>query len=714
MIGTAGCGYRAGSLVPGPQMPNGMIRPGPDTSRGPIAFGFHHFGGYYFPDTHIQGFSHTRLVGAGINEQGNLRLMPVMRLEEGATSEHEYRSPFDHSDEIAAVGYYRIVLQKTGIAVELAAAKRAAMHRITYPLSDKPYLLIDVGASTRRGDVKDGWVQIDPDKREIFGMLEQHGGFSELYGGLQTYFSVHLSMPFEKFGTFLGEEKKVGKRHAEGPGIGVYVGFAEGCRQPVLAKVGLSFIDVDQARMNLETEIPDWNFERLVNEARRAWKNKLQQIEVSGGSETQRRIFYSALYHAYMMPTLFTEHNERYMGFDGKSHCAEGFTYYTDFSLWDTFRTLHPLMALIEPELNRDFVISLLKMAEQGGDLPLWPMGRGYTNVMIGTHADSVIAGAYLKGITGFDVEFAYRKMVEHATQTVPHAGRDDLAHYLDLGYCTTDHTNCAPSKTLEYAYNDYCIAEFAAAIGHEEEAEMFQQRSKNYRHLWDPETQFFRGRDSQGNWKSPFWPRFRFADEYVEGNAWQWLWFVPHDVEGLLGLFGGAEAMVAKLETFFEKATEKRPSCLPDTYYWHGNEPDIHAAYLFALAGRPDLTQKWVRWIMAEKYRDAPDGIDGNDDGGTLSSWYILSALGFYPLNPCDGRYIIGSPIFDRAVLHLPGGDLVITAENNSSKNLYVQSASLNGKPLNHPWFDHQEIINGGHLQLLMDSSPSQWGKNQ
>ena len=608
--------------------------------------------------------------------------MPVLGISDTIVSDAGYRSGFKKENETASVGTYSVLLDNTGIEVELTSHKCTAVHRYTYPgKAEAPYVVLDATASIMRGDVKEAEVDVDVAQQEISGYLLQKGGLSGRYGGLPTYFVVRFSEPFEDYGTFEDDRLQPGSTHVEGSDVGAYAGFASksGAGQ-VVAVVAVSFISTEQARANLEEEVPHFDFEAVVATNRDAWQEKLGKIEITGGTETERRIFYTALYNVYMMPTLFTEAGGVYMGFDGEPHTAEGFTYFTDLSLWDTFRTLHPLMALVDTERARDFVISLIKMYEQGGDLPKWPMGKGYTGTMIGTHADSVIAEAYIKGVNDFDAETAYEGMRRHATQPVPNAGRSDMEHYTTLGYCTTDNTSKAPSKTLEYVYDDYCVGVMARELGYEADADMFFQRARNYAHLWDPKTRFFRGKDSAGNWFQPFSPRWPFAEEYVEGDAWHYLWFVPHDVPGLMDLFGGTEPYIAKLTAFFQEASVRPDTFLPDVYYWHGNEPDIHSVYMFNEAGRPDLCAKWVRWIMETKYRDAPDGIDGNDDGGTLSSWYVFSSLGFFPMNPCDGRYMIGSPLFEEAVLHLPGGDLVVRTANNEGENIYVQSASLNG----------------------------------
>ncbi len=713
-MGTGGLGYGAAHLHPGPQMPNGMVRPGPDTSLGPFFYlpEFQHYSGYCARDTHIRGFSQNRMIGTGDSDLGNIRLMPILGISDDLVRDTGYLSPITPGSQFAQVGRYRVQLEKTDIIAEMTAARRATLYRFSYPVdAAAPYLVIDVCGSIRPGDATDAEVSLDLAAAEIVGSFWQQGEFSEDYGGMRIYFALRVSESFADYGTFDEDQISPQSLTAAGDDIGAYVGFDPAGRDSVLVKIGVSFLGIEEARGNLDAEIPDFDFADTLAQNRDAWRERLGQVEIAGGNETQRRLFYTSFYRSFIMPTLFTESGNQYLGFDDAAHIAEGFSYYTDMSLWDTFRTLHPLITLLDPALSRDFVISLVKMSQQGGYLPRWPMGKGYTNGMIATHADSVIAEAYGKGITDFDVQTAYEGMYLHATQDVPHAGRADLSNYLTLGYCTTDNTGGAASRTLEYAYDDFCISQLATALGHEENAAIFAERSRNFENIWDNQTQFMRGRDSAGNWYVPFWPLYPWVDEYVQGNAWHWLWFVPHDVPGLIDLFGSPQAMVDKLETLFENSANFSNDALPNLYYWHGNQPDLHAVYMFNEAGRPDLTQKWVRHILEKDYADAPNGLAGNEDGGTLVAWYVFSAIGLFPLNPCIPRYQIGSPLFDQTTLHLPGGDFVIIAENNSAQNVYIQSAFLNGQPLSTPWLEHTDLAAGGTLHLIMGPAPSAWG---
>ncbi len=557
--GTGGLGFAAGSLVPGPQWPNGMIRPSPDTSIAGFAPRFQHFAGYWYNDTHIRGFSNTRLVGTGAADQGNVRLMPVPGIDDRTVSDDGYRSAFSHENEEASVGYYSVLLDDTGIRAELASLKRVALHRYTFPAgTETPSVVVDVTGSILPGEATQAEVFLDPARQEISGSLVQRGSLSGRFGGLPTFFVIRFSEPFHGYGTFKNDRVQALNTRESGNDMGAVASFSpEGCAPAegsctIRADVAVSYISIDQARLNLEEETAGMDFQGAVEANRRAWREKLDVIRVDGGTETQRRIFYTALHNAYMMPTLFTESGGLYMGFDDRAHTADGFTYYTDMSLWDTFRTLHPLMALIDTARARDFVVSLVRMLEQGGDLPKWPMGRGYTGCMIGTHSDSVITEAWIKGVRDFDVETAYQGMRRHAAGPVDNAGRSDMEHYTTLGYCTMDHTSKAPSKSVEYAYDDYCVGVLAGELGYAEDAALFLGRAGNYAHLWDPETKFLRGRDSSGAWHTPFLPQWTFADEYVEGNAWHWLWFVPHDVPGFMELFGGGRPVRGEARVLF------------------------------------------------------------------------------------------------------------------------------------------------------------------
>ena len=493
--------------------------------------------------------------------------------------------------------------------------------------------------------------------------------------------------------------------------IGGYIDFGSAGDDPVELALAISLIDETQARTNLVRQVGRRGFDQVREETQALWRDALSAVEIEGGTDDQRIIFRSALYHTQLAPTELSESGGRYMGFDRRPHEAEGWAYHSDLSLWDTFRTLHPLLVLIAPERQRDIVRAMVAMYEEGGDLPKWAFMIGYTGGMIGSHADVVIADTHLKGITDFDVATAYQGMREHAMGPRPNAGRGGIEHYIDRGYCPNGLVGAGTSRTCEFAYDDWAIANLAQVLGQQSDHDLFMERSRNYRNVRDSETRFFRGRKADGSWVKPLRPTWVFDEQFIEGDAWQWRWFAPHDANGLIELFGSAEAFVQQLRRFFGRSTRRPDTLLPDPYYWHGNEPDIHAAYLFDDAGRPDLTQKWVRWIMKTRYGAGAAGLDGNDDYGTLSAWYVFSTMGLYPLAGST-RYRIGSPIFDSTAVHLEGGDLEIVAHDAGEGRYYIQDARIDDSPLVAPFVDHSQIVEGATLEFWMGDEPSSWGR--
>ena len=501
----------------------------------------------------------------------------------------------------------------------------------------------------------------------------------------------------------------------------VVLGFKQGS---LTAKVGISHVSIDNARLNLETEVGLLDFDEILDRAKSGWEEKLGLIKIEGGLEDEKKVFYSALYRSFQMPTRFNDVNGEYKGFDKKIHQATDFDYYTDLSLWDTFRTVHPLFNLITKEEQRDMLVSLVEMAKQGGSLPRWPSGYGYSNSMLGSPADMVIAESYLKGIRNFDVGLAYNKMKEVALEPIPKdssaSGREEIKEYITYGYCPTEFGDEAVSKTMEYAWADHSISLLAKELNFPEDQILFEKHSKNYKNVWNAETQYFQPKHKDGRFVEKFKPlQLTYTDwdkeytkDYTEGSALQWRWAVPFDTEGLISLFRDKEYFISELDDFFSKADPKKATWTPGSYYWHGNEPDIHAAYLFNAAGRPDLTQKWVRWILDNKYDNSYVGIDGNDDAGTLSAWYIFSSLGFYPIAGTD-IYQLGAPLFKNAVLKMGKNLLTINTENYNPKHIYVKQVLLNNIPLERTWINHKEIANGGNLTFIM-ANLSQYSINE
>lgn len=723
-IGTGGFPtYVSGATIPGATLPFGMVRLSPDTQffldglvpgkKTVIT------GGYYYGDRKMMGFSHNRLIGTGAWEGGQFRVVPGT----GENAEKNYREErynrFSHNNEVAFPGYYAVNFPGKGILAELTASTRVGVHRYTFSKNKIPQILIDVSSTLGNSRTTEGEIEVFPEKQEIVGAIRNFGSFSSRYGGSKVFFAARFSQPFLSYKVWSGDDLPKNSLSIEGDQIGVAVNFDKPDNSQVIRlDLGISYISIDNARANLEAETGGIGFEEIVSRAKQAWEDKLQLIQVKGGTEEQRRIFYSALYRSLQMPTVFNDVTGEYKGFDKQVHKVTDFQYYTDMSLWDTFRTTHPLFSLLLPEKQRDMMVSLVKMCEQGGVLPRWPSGYGYTGSMIGASADIVIAESYLKGIRDFDIETAYNAMRKAALGIdLPESGfrpREGIKDYLEYQYCPADLMSRSVSKTLEYAYADDAISKLASALGYEEDAELFAHHSRYYQNVWNPENQYFHSRNSTGEFVEKFDPLQltytdydnEYTDGYVEGSALQWRWAVIFDPENLISLFKDREYFVDELNAFFEKSNPKRGRYTPGSYYWHGNEPDIHAAYLFNSAGRPDLTQKWVRWIMDNKYGDGYEGIDGDDDAGTLSAWYVFSALGFYPVAGSD-TYQIGTPLFERTEIQMRDNILTVSADNFAPENIYVNKVWLNGKVLDRFWFRHHEISGGGTLRFEMSKLP-------
>jgi predicted alpha-1,2-mannosidase len=715
-IGTGGIYYLSGNLFPGATTPFGMVRLSPDTisSTGRRA---RNTSGYYYLDERMVGFSHTRLCGTGATDGGNFLVIPGVAGQMGESPRHGMNAAFSHKNETAFPGYYAVTFPELGIAAELTATRRVGVHRYTFAEGRIPRLLIHVSSVLGKGSSKEGKVRIIPDANEIEGSVRTLGTFAKRYGGLNTYFVARCSRPFAEHGTWTGDAFSPAQATAAGDAVGVELTFEKGRGpQQVELKVAISYVSIANARANLEAETGAADFDQIFAKARDEWEQMLSRIRVEGGTDKQQTIFYTALYHSLLMPTVFNDVNGDYLGFDGQVHHASGFTYYTDMSLWDTFRTTHPLYMLIAPREQRDMVVSLVEMSKQGGYLPRWPSGNGYTNSMFGTPADVMITETYLKGIRDFDVKSAYQAMRKTALgppTKSSFSGRAGIDGYLKYHYCPADLMKQSVARTLEYCYCDHSIARLAETLGHREDAAMFAEHAEYYRNLWNPETQYFQPRDSKGSFQ-PFSPHLltyvdppgKFTGAYVEGNALQWRWAVPFDAKGLISLFKSREQFVRELDEFFNHSVAE-VGAPPNAYYWHGNEPDIYAPFLFNAADRPDLTQKWVRWILAVKYGDQENGLDGNDDGGTLSAWYVFASLGLFPTAGSD-TYQITSPLWTRADVKMGAQRLRIVTRSAAPANVYVRSIELNGARLDRSSIKHSEIAAGGELRFELGAAPT------
>ncbi len=713
-IGTGGHGH----TFPGACVPFGMVQPSPDTG----IRGWDWCSGYHYSDTTIMGFSQTHLSGTGAADYGEVMLMPMvgtLKVIPGPASFPDigYRSRFRHDTEVAVPGYYAVTLDDYKIRVELTASKRVAFHRYTFPKADDAYVVLDLFHRIG-GPSEEAWAKVIGD-REIEGYIVG-GHFCGAKDPHKIYFVIRFSKPFKGYGVWkvfltLPNERTIHLRRQPG---GVYVKFKTDQGEQILVKIAISYTGIEGARKNLK-EIPDWDFDRVRKLARKEWNKELSKIEVFGGTDEQKTIFYTALYHALIGPNLFSDVDGRYIGVDKKIHKADH-EEYTVFSIWDTFRAEHPLFVLVEPEKDRDFIKTLLDVYDEGGWMPKWYLANCYTNCMIGTHADSVIADAYMKGIRGFDVDKAYEAMYKDAM--VPsnswYEARGGIEYYKKLGYVPADKVGEATSRTLEFAYDDFCVAQIAKALGKTKDYKMFIKRAMNYKNVFDPSTGFMRGKSKDGTWVDGQFDPTRAYRYFTEGNAWQWTFFVPQDVEGLIKLMGGRAKFIDKLDELFTAPSKVEGP--PDItgligQYAHGNEPSHHIAYLYDYAGEPWKTQERVREIMEKLYGSGPAGLCGNEDVGQMSAWYVFSAMGFYPVCPGTPAYEIGSPMFDRVTIHLGNGkEFIIQANNNSKENMYIQTAVLDKRTLTKPWFMHSDLINGGKLVFTMGPKPNEkWGSN-
>jgi len=704
-VGTGGLPWVTGMLWPGATVPFGTVRLSPSTC---FAGGldFYPTNGYSYLHRHTLGFAHTILEG------GNFRVTPAVGDTDPA-GRLKNPLPFTHSREIAAPGYYAVYLPSIACMAELTASAHVGAHRYTFGTSKDAHIFIDATSFLRDGSAKDGKIAVDPGTMEITGEACVSASFSKRYGGLTGYFVARFDRPFESYDIW---------DSGDGTDVGMNLNFGNMKNKPIELQIGISFVSLANARENLEVQAGGLDFDRIRALARSDWEEHLGKIQIESEDETVERIFYTSLYHSMTFPSNFTDVNGEYMGFSRQVGDTQGeFTYYTDMSLWDTFRTVHPLYTLVAPDVQLDCVRSLVEMAKTGGALPRWPSGGGYTGSMFGSPADMVITESYLKGLTDFDAQAAYGFMKKASEQGMPGGvdGRYNVHAYNQYGYLPADiETKGSVSSTLEYAWADWSIALLGEALGADPaEVEYYREKSMRYKNLFDPGTKYFRPRNADGTWTTPFSPLitsyynevlFFFPKAYAEGSAQHYRWSVPQDPQGLIELFGSREFFVKELDKFMSSASRRMAAIDPGPGYWHGNQHNLHALYMFNEAGRPDLAQKWARWALTERYGLGPDGLDGNDDAGTLSAWYVLSALGLYPVAGSD-RWWIGAPIVGSAVLQLGDGKtLTITANNQSARNKYVQGVTLNGVKLAEPWILHGELTADAANTLVFEMGPS------
>ena len=705
-IGTGAIdGGLSGNNYPGATSPFGMIQLSPDTSEAP---NWGDASGYDYNRNTIFGFSHTRLSGTGASDLIDITLMPT---SSGRTS-----SAFTHDEEKARPGYYQVMLIDEIINAELTTTQRNGIHRYQYPAGKDAEIILDMDHSADKGS----W------GRRIINsqirILNDHAveGYRIITGWAKLrkiYFYMEFSSPI--LTSTLRDGGRVHENTAviNGTNLHGYFRFGQLNGKPLTCKVALSSVSMENARQNMEQEAPHWDFDRYVAAADADWEKQLGKIEVKG-TEVQKEIFYTALYHTMIQPNTMSDVNGEYMAADYTTRkVANNETHYTTFSLWDTFRASHPLYTLLEPERVTDFVKSMIRQYEYYGYLPIWQLWGQDNYCMIGNHSIPVITDAILKGIPGIDMEKAYEAVYNSSVTSHPNSPFEVWEKY---GFMPENIQTQSVSITLEQAFDDWCVAQLAAKLNKDADYQRFHKRSEYYRNLFHPKTKFFQSKNDKGEWIEPFDP-YQYGGNgghpFTEGNAWQYFWYVPHNIQALMELTGGTKAFEQKLDTFFT-STYKSEQMNHNAsgfvgQYAHGNEPSHHVAYLYNFAGQPWKTQKYVSHILNTLYNNTSSGYAGNDDCGQMSAWYVFSAMGFYPVNPADGRYIIGSPLLDECTLKLAGNkEFRIRTIRKSPEDIYIQSVTLNGKKHKDFFITHQDIMNGGTMVFKMGKKPSGWGK--
>lgn len=709
-IGTGGHGH----TYPGATVPFGMVQLSPDTFNDEWDW----CSGYHYSDTSIMGFSHTHLSGTGCGDLLDFLLMPgtgPVKLNPG-TREHPeegYRSRFSHNDEVSQPGYYSVVLKDSNVKAELSATERAGIHRYTFPEGDSSHFILDLSHAYGIKPDPILWSEL-----EIVGkdtIVGGHGVAAWAHGR-QVFFTMKFSRPFDSVEVFSEGNKVEPNGKIKGKSLKCVVHYKTGVDEKILVKTGISGVSAEGSGKNLSGEIPAWDFEKIRKNAHDAWQHELSKIRIETDNSKHKEIFYTALYHVMVAPTLFDDIDGQYQGMDGKPHIlGHGEHNYTAFSLWDTYRGAHPLYTLFQPERVPNFVNCLIRMAaESPAGMPVWPLYAKETGTMTGYHSASVIAEACVKGFKGIDFNKAYPLMRKRAMDD----NYRGLGYYRKLGFIPCDQEEESVSKTLEYVYNDWAVAHVARAVGQTQDADLLLKRSKNYANVFDQKMAFMRPKLENGDWADPFDPlamgHSKKWRDFTESNSWQTTFGIQHDPKGYIALFGGKEDFVKKLDLLFNQSSQLPADAPPDIdglvgQYAHGNEPSHHIAYLYSYAGVPYKTQERVRSLVETMYHDDPNGMPGNEDCGQMSAWYILSALGFYSVDPVSGNYVFGSPFFDRATVRLAGGkELVLETKRSSPDDKYIQSITFNGKEYKKSWFNHADIKNGGKFVFTMGSQPN------
>lgn len=702
-IGTGGHGH----VFYGANVPYGFIQLGPTS----IPQSWDWVSGYHVSDSTVIGFPHTHLSGTGIGDLHDINVMPVVgevTYSRGDASSYETGlwSYSDRSKEVVTPGYYRTHLSRYNVDVELTATKRVGFHKYTFLGNESPAIVFDMVNGGCWDKTTEAVIRV-VNNSTVSGYRYSKGWADDQ----RVFFRAEFSRKFDNVEFIVNDSVKEGDM-AKGAQLFARVNFAAGNQEPVYMKVALSPTSEEGAQLNMQTELSGWDFEKTIADAKAAWNKELNKVKVYTTDEASKKIFYTSLYHTLFAPSEFCDVNGDYYGADKQMHKGEGFVNYTTFSLWDTYRAAQPLMTILHPEKMSDIINTMLHIHQQQGKLPVWHLMGCETNCMVGNPGVPVVADAILKDIKGFDTELAFKALKE--SSMLPERG---MEHRIEYGFIPADKMTEAIAYDMEYAIADWAVAQAAQKLGKQEDYEYFLKRSKSYKNYFDASTGFMRGKMLDGSWRTPFSPyaSSHRDDDYCEGNAWQYTWLVPHDVEGLVECFGSKEAFVNKLDSLFLANGDMGEASSPDIsgligQYAHGNEPSHHTVYLYTLVGQPWKTADRIKEILHTMYTDQPDGLSGNEDVGQMSAWYILSSFGFYQVEPAGGKFVFGYPNFDKVEIAVPAGKFVIERENKGQQNNYIQGIVLNGTEYKKPWIEYADIMKGGELKFLMGDEPVVW----
>ena len=737
-----------GHTFPGATLPFAMVQLSPDT----YTQGWTYASGYQYADNSIMGFSHRHFSGVGMTALGDILVMPTVsskiQVNPGSKEKPDegYRSRFDKTEETASPGYYSVKLKDYNIKAELTVTKRVGFHKYTFPKAENAHILIDLGHSLGKLSEKKSHIK-------IINNTQVEGYKCSTRG--TVYFVAEFSKPFSSYGTWNKSYKKPEsgggvinpyKSAETGTEVGVFLDYSTSVDEAVLVKVAISHVSIEGAKKNLKVELDHWDFNKVRTDAKEIWNEELRKINVKGGTQKQKTIFYTSVYHSLLAQQISNDVDGQFFGMDKQVHTAKGYDFYPTFFAWDTYRSEHPLMTIIQPSRTSEMIKSIITKTKNYGWLPAQHSSNIFGQGMVGDHLVPIVTDAYMKGIRDYDAETIYKMMHKKATKSASNLinhehSRAGLEYFIELGYMPADKETESVPATMEMSYDDWCLAQMAKEIGKEKDYKYFIKRAENYKNVYDKETGFMRPKMLDGSWLKlceknqenkiikddnhsyyscfdPLLIGLRPNRHYTESNAWQYLWSVQHNVNGIIELMGGKENFTNKLDRFFTMSPEvSGPNYVGVVgtigAYVHGNQPSHHVAYLYNYAGQPWKTQEKAQQIMSQFYQDTPGGICGNDDMGSLSSWYVLSAMGFYPVAPGSNIYAIGSPLFEQVTINLENGkQFTVKAKNVSESNIYIQSATLNGKPLNKSFIKHEDIVNGSELILEMGGEPNKsWG---